>query len=256
MPILFLEKKNKGTVWGMKKVIVSFFLLGIIWMNLFSYIGKDYVQANEYTVIPDKAIRLRILANSDSDADQSLKRTVRDRVNENINIWVADLTSLEEGRKVIKSHLGDIEKIVEETLEAEGSQQSYQVEFKNNVEFPTKLYGNFVYPAGEYEAVLITLGDGGGANWWCVLFPPLCFLDFSNGDAVQTAKAETTEEKKHTESYQEDSKQAVKKDANLETEKEESEQVTEPETESVEETKSEKVEVKFFIKEWMDSFIN
>ena len=54
------------------------------------------------------------------------------------------------------------------------------------VQFPTKLYGEFLYPAGEYQAILITLGEGTGANWWCVLYPPLCFLDFSNGVAVQS----------------------------------------------------------------------
>ncbi|MEH7280107.1 stage II sporulation protein R, partial [Bacillus toyonensis] len=67
-----------------------------------------------------------------------------------------------------------------------------------NVKFPTKVYGNFIYPAGEYEAVLITIGKGEGANWWCVLFPPMCFLDFSSGTAVRkeehVVKAESPEE--------------------------------------------------------------
>ena len=61
--------------------------------------------------------------------------------------------------------------------------QSVNVDF-GQAEFPTKLYGQYLYPAGDYEAMIITLGEGEGANWWCVLFPPLCFLDFSNGTAV------------------------------------------------------------------------
>jgi stage II sporulation protein R len=61
-------------------------------------------------------------------------------------------------------------------------------------EFPTKLYGQYLYPAGEYEAVIITLGEGDGANWWCVLFPPLCFLDFSNGTAVSQSPIVEDEE--------------------------------------------------------------
>lgn len=171
----------------MKKVLILFFILTFTFLNYFSYIGKNHVQASEYTVIPKEAIRLRILANSNTGYDQGLKRKIRDNVNQEINRWVADLTTLEEGRKVIKSHLGDIEQIVADTLVEEKSNQSYQVEFNEQVSFPTKLYGNFVYPAGDYEAILITLGEGMGANWWCVLFPPLCFLDFSNGDAVDNS---------------------------------------------------------------------
>ncbi|MBB6283079.1 stage II sporulation protein R [Geobacillus subterraneus] len=139
--------------------------------------------ANAAVAVPDEAIRLRILANSDAAADQELKRKVRDAVNAQINSWVAELTSFEEAKRVIRSRLPDIEQTVARVLRDEQSDQSYKVEF-GPVRFPTKVYGNYVYPAGTYDAVLITLGDGKGANWWCVLFPPLCFLDFSNGDAV------------------------------------------------------------------------
>jgi len=150
------------------------------------------------SVIPKEAVRLRILANSDSDKDQALKRKVRDEVKAQIDGWVADLTSFEEARKVIQSHIPEIEKTVANTLKKEGSKDSFQVKFSKNVKFPTKVYGNFIYPAGEYEAVLITIGEGEGANWWCVLFPPMCFLDFSSGTAVRkeehVVKAESPEE--------------------------------------------------------------
>ncbi len=150
------------------------------------------------SVIPKEAVRLRILANSDSDKDQALKRKVRDEVKVQIDGWVADLTSFEEARKVIQSHIPEIEKTVANTLKKEGSKDSFQVKFSKNVKFPTKVYGNFIYPAGEYEAVLITIGEGEGANWWCVLFPPMCFLDFSSGAAVRkeehVVKAESPEE--------------------------------------------------------------
>lgn len=123
---------------------------------------------------------------------------MRDEVKAQIDGWVADLTSFEEARKVIQSHIPEIEKTVENTLKREGSKESFQVKFSKNVKFPTKVYGNFIYPAGEYEAVLITIGEGEGANWWCVLFPPMCFLDFSSGTAVRkeehVVKAESPEE--------------------------------------------------------------
>ncbi|WJQ13979.1 stage II sporulation protein R [Geobacillus stearothermophilus] len=142
--------------------------------------------ANAVVAIPDEAIRLRILANSDADKDQQLKRKVRDAVNAQINGWVAELTSVNEAKRVIRSHLPEIEQTVARVLREEQSSQSYHVQF-GSVQFPTKVYGNYVYPAGTYDALLITLGEGKGANWWCVLFPPLCFLDFSKGDAVMMA---------------------------------------------------------------------
>jgi stage II sporulation protein R len=141
------------------------------------------VTASESIVIPKEAIRLRILANSDLEADQALKRLVRDEVNANITTWVQELTNINHARELLQSKQPEIQKIAEEVVKREGSTQSVNVEF-GKVQFPTKLYGQFLYPAGEYEAILITLGEGKGANWWCVLFPPLCFLDFSNGLAV------------------------------------------------------------------------
>jgi stage II sporulation protein R len=134
-------------------------------------------------VIPDEAIRLRILANSDKEADQAVKRLIRDEVNKDITGWVAELTSLSEARDVITSHLDDIQATAESVMVKEGLNQSVKVNF-GQAKFPTKLYGQYLYPAGDYEAVIITLGEGDGANWWCVLFPPLCFLDFSNGTAI------------------------------------------------------------------------
>ncbi|MEW8986339.1 MAG: stage II sporulation protein R, partial [Bacillus sp. (in: firmicutes)] len=121
------------------------------------YIPKNEVTANEAIVIPNEAIRLRILANSDLEVDQELKREVRDEVNAAITEWVAELTSVEAARDLIQSRLPEIKAIAEEVLEKNGSDQSVKTDF-GKVEFPTKLYGEFLYPAGEYEAVLITLG--------------------------------------------------------------------------------------------------
>ncbi|WP_026677268.1 stage II sporulation protein R [Fictibacillus gelatini] len=139
---------------------------------------------NSSVKIPNEAIRLRILANSDSDKDQAIKQKVRDEVNQQINTWVADLTSFKQAHVVIRSHLPEIKKIVRAKLHELGADETFTVQF-GKVPFPTKMYGDYVYPAGKYDAVLITLGKGKGANWWCVLFPPLCFLDFENGDAVK-----------------------------------------------------------------------
>ncbi|UOR11246.1 stage II sporulation protein R [Halobacillus amylolyticus] len=163
--------------------------------------------SSQYQVIPDEAIRLRILADNNDKKAQELKRDVRDEVNAEITKWVEELTSIEAARSLIQSRLRDIDTIVKETIEQAGSEQSYQVKYGKQVEFPTKLYGSYIYPAGEYEAILITLGEGEGDNWWCVLFPPLCFLDFSNGATV--AHAEETDGEQDSEQAKEPEKKEV-----------------------------------------------
>lgn len=167
-----------------KLIAVIYIIILSIGTVLSLYIPKNEVTANDIIVIPSEAIRLRILANSDHEKDQVVKRQVRDAINAEITKWVSDLTSVEEARSLIQSKMPEIQKIAEKVLIENELQQTVKAEYGKKVEFPTKLYGEFLYPAGEYEAILVTLGEGQGANWWCVLFPPLCFLDFSNGVAV------------------------------------------------------------------------
>ncbi|WP_040206960.1 stage II sporulation protein R [Neobacillus jeddahensis] len=183
--------RSKLLVWGYLVVLSLGTMLSL-------YMPKTEAASKESIVIPGEAIRLRILANSDFEKDQAIKRKVRDAVNAQITLWVQDLTSMQEAKQVMNEKLPEIQAIAEEVVREQGSDQSVKVEF-GKVQFPTKLYGQFLYPAGEYQAILITLGSGEGANWWCVLYPPLCFLDFSNGTAVSEGfeehkvKAETVE---------------------------------------------------------------
>lgn len=160
--------------------------------------------------IPQDSIRLRILANSDRVSDQSVKRRVRDAVVEQMNSWVTQLDnpqSMDEAKTVINNNLSLIEKVVEQTLRSSGKDYEYQVEL-GVVPFPTKLYGGKVYPAGDYEALRITLGEGKGKNWWCVLFPPLCFVDAGSGDALAKDK-ELENAKNSSASNVDDSVQSV-----------------------------------------------
>ncbi|MFC0272457.1 stage II sporulation protein R [Metabacillus herbersteinensis] len=219
----------------MKKQLMVIIYIFLLLIGGIASVYKEPIEANAQAqapvVIPDEAIRLRILANSDSEQDQALKRLIRDEVNAEITQWVEKLTSIEEARQLIQSRLPEIETIVEGVLARENQPQSYTVNF-NNVSFPTKLYGNYIYPAGDYEAILITLGKGQGANWWCVLFPPLCFLDFSNGEAVQAAEQEETSDKNDSEKTKEQLSSLI---------------VDEEE---------EKVEVKFFLVEWFQGLFS
>jgi stage II sporulation protein R len=282
----------KGTVSKVMKLqtktlALAYILILAIGTILSLYIPKNEVTASEAIVIPKEAIRLRILANSDKESDQALKRLVRDEVNANITKWVQELADINVARDTLKSKLPEIQVIAEEVVKREGSTQTVNVEF-GKVQFPTKLYGQFLYPAGEYEAILISLGEAKGANWWCVLFPPLCFLDFSNGVAVSdgfeegevTAQAEEVSEPALTEVDKtvNTNKETVEKieEAPVKEEKVVQEEVVAevevevevevPATEPVpaqEKTEQpvyvaeaeEKVEVKFFLKElWLKLF--
>ncbi|MGE6754852.1 stage II sporulation protein R [Rossellomorea sp. NPDC071047] len=173
-----------------KHTVLLYILILSLGTILSLYIPKQELAAQETMVIPEEAIRLRILANSDLEQDQNVKRLVRDEVNKEITNWVATLTSQDEAKSVIQAGLPQLQQIAEEVVAEQGLDQSVKIDF-GKVEFPTKLYGQYLYPAGEYEAVLITLGAGEGANWWCVLYPPLCFLDFSTGNAVRSPGFET-----------------------------------------------------------------
>src|SRR5690606_2279771 len=143
--------------------------------------------------IPEEAIRLRILANSDSASDQFIKAKVRDAVVEMMNGWVDEPMSIDEARVLLASREEQLQQVVADTLSSNGYQYGFDTEI-GQVEFPTKMYGQVVYPAGEYEALLITLGKGEGRNWWCVLFPPLCFTDAVAGEATSVAKVSAAEE--------------------------------------------------------------
>lgn len=223
-----------------KSAAILYILLLCAGTILSLYTPKNEVTAKEAMVIPNEAIRLRILADSDLEKDQNIKRLIRDEVNKEITKWVQELTSIEAAREVIKSKLPEIQVIAEGVIAAEGANQSVKTEF-DKVQFPTKLYGQFLYPAGEYEAILITIGEGEGANWWCVLYPPLCFLDFSNGEATSEGFDEN------------DSKGDVKvetADAELDDEKNDGEKEKKKDKKKVYEGgEEEEVEVSFFLVE-------
>ncbi|WP_059050074.1 stage II sporulation protein R [Paenibacillus senegalimassiliensis] len=169
-----------------QKVALFFFSLVMLVMSWEGQMVDTAAAAESTGVIPQNSIRLRILANSDGASDQVVKRRVRDAVVEQMNEWVGQLEnpqSLGEARRVIRENMPAIEAQIARTLEDNGKSYGYKVEL-GTVPFPTKMYGGAVYPAGDYEALRVTLGQGKGANWWCVLFPPLCFIDAGSGDAL------------------------------------------------------------------------
>lgn len=190
LSMLTYRKLWFGSVYSAKRytlyVVLAFAVLIMSWEAA----AQDLALAGQS--IPDESIRLRILANSDSPADQLLKRKVRDAVIEQINKWVSEPDDIRQARAVIEANIPEIEQLVQRTLHVYGYDYSFTVEL-DRVDFPTKLYGNQVYPAGKYEALRISIGEGEGQNWWCVLFPPLCFVDMASGASEPVARAGAAE---------------------------------------------------------------
>ncbi len=118
-------------------------------------------------------IRLHVVGSSDSYHDQVVKLQVRDAVISFLHENMAELSSVEEAKVYLQTHLREIEAVANQTLESLGEQTQAAVRFLREV-FPTKDYETFSLPAGIYEALNITIGEGKGQNWWCVVFPSLC----------------------------------------------------------------------------------
>lgn len=133
---------------------------------------------------PDQLIRFHVLANSDSEQDQALKRAVRDAILKEVAPQLAVSKSLEESRQILKKIRPEMEDIARSVVKAWGKDYSVHTEY-GHFGFPTKSYGSLVLPAGDYEALRVVIGEGQGSNWWCVLFPPLCFIDVEHSTAVQ-----------------------------------------------------------------------
>ena len=143
-------------------------------MLFYTYIGDNEIgrdAGNDYEGI----IRLHVIANSDSSSDQRLKLKVRDAVIAYMDDQ-DDLDTVDETRQHLENNLGRLESIAAGVIAAEG--YDYKAKADLSVRYiPEKTYGDITFPAGSYEALNITIGDGEGANWWCVLFPPLCLLE-------------------------------------------------------------------------------
>lgn len=159
----------------MKKTI---FLLLII-ILIYVFIGYKF----NNVVIGDDAIRIRILANSNSVYDQSMKNGLKNEVEDYMYNLLSDVRNVESARKIIKNNLSNVDSITSKYLSDNNYDVDYSINFGNNY-FPEKEYKGVKYKSGEYESLLITLGDGLGDNWWCVLFPPLCLIEASDSENV------------------------------------------------------------------------
>lgn len=159
----FDNSKARHIIWAV--------FVGIVITCTFS----AYADKTE-SAIAENLIRLHVVANSDSDIDQNLKLKVRDAIVEEVGYLFSDNTNKETARREIEANIDDIECIAQKVVTEAGFDYDVSVTM-GSADFPTKVYGNVTLPAGTYEALKVVIGSGNGQNWWCVLFPPLCFVD-------------------------------------------------------------------------------
>lgn len=148
----------------------------------------SYVEAVS-TDISDSVFRLHVIANSDSNEDQALKYKVRDNLLKYMNNICSNCSSKQEAINLVTEHQEEFKQIALDTIKKEG--YSYNVKINiGNFEFPTKQYGDISLPAGYYDALRVEIGEAKGRNWWCVMFPSLCFIDVSSGIVPEESKEE------------------------------------------------------------------
>lgn len=163
----------------MKKVLCLFLSIIIVFVGIFA-VSSMKTQAAEND-ISNKIIRFHVIANSDSLNDQAVKLKVRDDVLNYLSPKLEKSSSLEESRKILNENDSQIKKIAEAEIKKCGCDFTVKTELSNE-NFPVKTYGNITLPQGKYEAYRIIIGSGKGQNWWCVMFPPLCFVDITKGN--------------------------------------------------------------------------
>ena len=162
----------------------------LLLLLLFLYIficAFDYVQAVS-SDISDSVFRLHVIANSDTIEDQNLKYKVRDSLLKYMNTLYSNINSKEEAILVVKNHKDDFKKIALDVIHSEGFNYNVNINI-GNFNFPTKNYGNISLPAGMYDALRVEIGNANGQNWWCVMFPSLCFIDINNGIVEENSKS-------------------------------------------------------------------
>ena len=179
----------------MKKYILLL-IVSVLFLLLSAYSYVNAVSNN----LADSVFRLHVIANSDSAEDQDLKYKVRDKLIEYMNTLTTDMNSKEEVIEIAKAHLEDFKEIAQNVVKENGYNYEVNVEI-GNFSFPTKTYGDISFPAGFYDALKVEIGKAEGQNWWCVMFPPLCFVDVTSGVVPEESK-ENLQENLGAEEYE------------------------------------------------------
>lgn len=179
-----------------KSITFRYFHLFLI--LLFSGVSMGFIQADkkEYgdlqEEIAKEIIRFHVIANSDSTDDQSLKYKVKDALVGELSPILKEADDIAEARKILLGQMCLIQNIAENTIRQNGYDYSVRVTLESCY-FPLKRYGNYTFPPGTYEALRVQIGNAKGKNWWCIMFPPLCFVD----ETYSIVDEDTEEQLKH-----------------------------------------------------------
>ena len=167
------------------KLLLPYILLFLGFMSFILFYKMEYSAAS--TALAKNTIRFHVRANSDTVIDQTLKLKVKDAVVDYIYRETKELNSLKEYSLFITTHNEKILNIAQKTIDENGFDYNVTSKFGKD-DFPKKTYGDVVYPEGEYTSYTIYIGKGKGHNWWCVLYPQLCFVDASSGTVPDSSK--------------------------------------------------------------------
>lgn len=178
--------------------VKSGILLSLLLVLYIFICANNYVQAVSAD-ISNSVFRLHVIANSNSKEDQNLKYKVRDKLLNYMNSLCININSKEEAISLVQAHKKEFENIALEVIHEEGFDYCVNINI-GNFEFPTKTYGDISLPAGMYDALRVEIGNASGQNWWCVMFPSLCFIDISSGVVEEDSK-ELLEDNLSEESY-------------------------------------------------------
>ena len=155
----------------MKNIVSYIAGAGVLVLYIWTIVlGNDVLQPS----IASKILRFHVLANSDSRVDQSIKLEVRDAVGTYLQPYLVDAKNVKETKEIVSVHLDAVVGIAEQILLENGYASEVSADIKQ-IYFPEKTYGEYVFPEGKYEALQIVIGEGKGKNWWCVLYPNMCF---------------------------------------------------------------------------------
>lgn len=151
-------------------IFLKRFILSLLLILTLIILNKDKI------VIPKEALRIRVIASSNSSDDQKIKVDVKNELEDEIYYLLKDVKSIDKARVVINDNLGIIDNRINELLKKNNYDIKYDLNFGYNY-FPKKEYKGITYQDGMYESLVVTLGEGKGDNWWCVMFPPFCLIE-------------------------------------------------------------------------------
>lgn len=187
--------ENTGFVINEKRKTVNRVLFVVCTLLLLTgcyLFAANAVRARQVEAISDKVLRFHVIAKSDSENDQRRKLLVRDAVGAWMELKLQHAKDRADCEQIIDENMDQIRAVAEQTLEQDGEEEQVRVQLAN-VEFPDKVYGDYTFPAGTYRALQIIIGDGEGHNWWCVLYPNLCFSSEGYDVTGEKAKQELTQ---------------------------------------------------------------